>query len=59
MQEFVCLAFSADDKYIMSVSGAPEWKVTLWSLDKAKVLAECQVRHSLVSNLSYENSLSS
>lgn len=43
MQEYNCLAFSADDKFIMSVTGAPEWKVTFWSLEKGKVIAECQV----------------
>lgn len=46
MQELVCLAFSADDKFIMSVSGAPDWKVGIWSIDKAKLIAECQVSSS-------------
>ena len=49
MQEFVCLAFSADDKFIMSVTGAPEWMATFWSLEKGEVIAECQV--SYFSNL--------
>ena len=48
LQEFVCLAFSADDQLLVSISGAPDWKLTFWSWGKAQIVAECSVSAHLV-----------
>ncbi|KAI8585396.1 WD40-repeat-containing domain protein [Geranomyces variabilis] len=38
-KDFVCIAFSADAKYILTQSGAPDWTLFYWSWEKAKVMA--------------------
>lgn len=38
-QEFVCMAFSPDSKYLIGQTGAPEWTLIFWLWEKHKVLA--------------------
>ncbi|MBN3302205.1 CFA57 protein, partial [Amia calva] len=38
-QEFVCMAFSPDSKYLIGQSGAPDWTLFYWMWEKQKVLA--------------------
>ncbi|XP_073400639.1 cilia- and flagella-associated protein 57 isoform X1 [Dendrobates tinctorius] len=37
--EFVNLAFSPDSKYLVALSGSPEWQIILWMWEKQKVMA--------------------
>ncbi|MEQ2228963.1 hypothetical protein ILYODFUR_014018, partial [Ilyodon furcidens] len=39
VQEFVCMAFSPDSKYLIGQTGAPEWMLIFWFWEKNKVLA--------------------
>ncbi|XP_056146428.1 cilia- and flagella-associated protein 57-like [Lampris incognitus] len=39
MQEFVCMAFSPDSKYLIGQAGGPEWMLILWLWEKQKVMA--------------------
>lgn len=39
VQEFVCMAFSSDSKYLLGHSGGPEWTMFYWVWEKNKVLA--------------------
>uniref|UniRef100_H3CPL1 Cilia and flagella associated protein 57 n=1 Tax=Tetraodon nigroviridis TaxID=99883 RepID=H3CPL1_TETNG len=38
-QEFICLAFSPDSKYLIGQTGAPEWTLIFWFWEKHKILA--------------------
>jgi WD40 repeat protein len=38
-REYVCLAFSADGRYLAAQGGFPEWNLVLWSVDKTKAVA--------------------
>lgn len=42
-KEFVCCAFSADSKYLITQGGAPDWTLSLWSWDKARHHAATKV----------------
>lgn len=35
-REFVCVAFSAENKFLITQGGAPDWTLVLWSWDKAR-----------------------
>ena len=35
--EYVCLAFSADDKVLVAQGGAPDWTLVLYVIEKCKV----------------------
>ena len=60
VEEFLCMAFSPDSKYLISQTGAPEWILIFWLWEKNKVLATVktttstnpitQVSHYLVSH---------
>lgn len=39
VQEFVCMAFSPDSKYLIGQTGGPEWTLIFWLWEKQKVLA--------------------
>ncbi|XP_047674912.1 cilia- and flagella-associated protein 57-like [Tachysurus fulvidraco] len=39
IQEFVCMAFSADSKYILCQAGGPEWNLFYWEWEKDKLIA--------------------
>lgn len=39
VQEFLCMAFSPDSKYLIGQSGAPEWLLIFWNWEKNKILA--------------------
>jgi len=34
--EFICLAFSPDSKYLVSLGGAPDWNLLYWSWEKSR-----------------------
>ena len=38
-QEFISLAFSPDSKYLVSQTSSPDWTLTYWHWEKAKVMA--------------------
>lgn len=38
-QEFVCMAFSPDSKYLIGQTGAPDWTLIFWLWERHKVLA--------------------
>ncbi|XP_040890430.1 cilia- and flagella-associated protein 57 [Toxotes jaculatrix] len=48
VQEFVCMAFSPDSKYLIGQAGGPEWMLIFWLWEKQKVLAS--VKTSNVNN---------
>jgi len=35
-REFVCASFSAENKFLITQGGPPDWTLTLWSWDKAR-----------------------
>ncbi|XP_044157486.1 cilia- and flagella-associated protein 57 [Bufo gargarizans] len=37
--EFVSIAFSPDSKYLVALSGSPEWQIIFWMWEKQKVMA--------------------
>ncbi|XP_060739669.1 cilia- and flagella-associated protein 57-like [Tachysurus vachellii] len=39
IQEFVCMAFSADSKYLLCQAGGPEWNLFYWEWEKDKLIA--------------------
>ncbi|KAL1279856.1 hypothetical protein QQF64_014456 [Cirrhinus molitorella] len=39
VDEFVCMAFSPDSKYLISQAGGPDWTLFLWMWEKKKVMA--------------------
>ncbi|KAM4587838.1 cilia- and flagella-associated protein 57 isoform 2-T2 [Odontesthes bonariensis] len=39
VQEFLCMAFSPNSKYLISQTGAPEWILIFWLWEKNKILA--------------------
>jgi len=38
-REYVCIAFSADGKVLVTQGGAPEWTLVYWSWDRSKAIA--------------------
>ncbi|XP_049894725.1 cilia- and flagella-associated protein 57 isoform X1 [Epinephelus moara] len=46
VQEFVCMAFSPDSKYLIGQTGGPEWMLILWLWEKQKVLATVNTSNS-------------
>lgn len=38
-QELVSIAFSPDSKYLVALSGSPEWQIIFWMWEKQKVMA--------------------
>ncbi|RXN13979.1 cilia- and flagella-associated 57 [Labeo rohita] len=39
VDEFVCMAFSPDSKYLIGQAGGPDWTLFLWMWEKKKVMA--------------------
>ncbi|XP_062849861.1 cilia- and flagella-associated protein 57 [Trichomycterus rosablanca] len=39
VQEFICMAFSPDSKYLLGQAEGPEWTLFYWAWEKQKVLA--------------------
>ena len=54
-REFVSIQFSQDDQYILTLSGAPHWMLTVWNWAKAKIVAQTQVSNG---NTMYRCSMS-
>lgn len=46
VQEFVCMAFSPDSKYLIGQTGGPEWMLIFWLWEKQKVLATVKTSNS-------------
>ncbi|KAM9362159.1 cilia- and flagella-associated protein 57 [Symphorus nematophorus] len=46
VEEFVCMAFSPDSKYLIGQTGAPEWMLIFWLWEKQKVLATVKTSNS-------------
>ncbi|XP_060925292.1 cilia- and flagella-associated protein 57 [Limanda limanda] len=46
VQEFVCMAFSPDSKYLIGQTGGPEWMLIFWLWEKQKVLASVKTSTS-------------
>eukprot|EP00754_Rhynchopus_humris_P009372 Rhum_TRINITY_DN13996_c1_g1::Rhum_TRINITY_DN13996_c1_g1_i1::g.66708::m.66708 len=38
-REYVCMAFSADGKILITQGGAPEWNLVYWTWDRSKAVA--------------------
>ncbi|MCJ8750012.1 hypothetical protein PDJAM_G00194050 [Pangasius djambal] len=54
VQEFVCMAFSSDSKYLLGQSGGPEWTLFYWEWEKNQVIAmEKTTRIDRVSQVSF------
>ncbi|KAK1901361.1 Cilia- and flagella-associated protein 57 [Dissostichus eleginoides] len=54
-EEFVCMAFSHDSKYLIGQTGGPDWTLILWLWEKQKVLAtvKTSTSHNPVSQVSF------
>ncbi|XP_077064460.1 cilia and flagella associated protein 57 [Siphateles boraxobius] len=39
VEEFVCMAFSPDSKYLIGQAGGPDWTLFLWMWEKKKLMA--------------------
>jgi cilia- and flagella-associated protein 57 len=37
-KEFISISFSADAKFLLTQTGAPDWSLTLWGWEKSKVM---------------------
>lgn len=46
VQEFVCMAFSPDSKYLIGQTGAPQWMLIFWLWEKHKVVATVKTTNS-------------
>ncbi|XP_071773803.2 cilia and flagella associated protein 57 [Centroberyx gerrardi] len=46
IQEFVCMAFSPDSKYLVGQAGGPEWTLVFWLWEKQKVMATVKTSNS-------------
>ncbi|CAJ1051853.1 cilia- and flagella-associated protein 57 isoform X1 [Xyrichtys novacula] len=46
VQEFVCMAFSPDSKYLIAQTGGPDWMLFFWLWEKQKVLATVKTSNS-------------
>ncbi|XP_060897415.1 cilia- and flagella-associated protein 57 [Labrus mixtus] len=46
VQEFVCMAFSPDSKYLIGQTGGPDWMLIFWLWEKQKVLATVKTSSS-------------
>ncbi|XP_075995968.1 cilia- and flagella-associated protein 57 [Genypterus blacodes] len=45
-QEFVCMAFSPDSKYLIGQAGGPDWTLIFWLWEKQKILATVKTSSS-------------
>uniref|UniRef100_A0AAQ5YVD9 EML-like second beta-propeller domain-containing protein n=1 Tax=Amphiprion ocellaris TaxID=80972 RepID=A0AAQ5YVD9_AMPOC len=46
VQQFICMAFSPDSKYLIGQAGGPEWMLIFWLWEKHKVLATVKTTSS-------------
>lgn len=46
VEEFICMAFSPDSKYLVGQTGAPEWTLVFWFWEKHKILATIKTSSS-------------
>ena len=44
--DFVSISFSSDSKCLLTQSGAPDWSLSCWSIEKGKQLAMCKVSNT-------------
>ncbi|XP_053502846.1 cilia- and flagella-associated protein 57-like [Ictalurus furcatus] len=54
IHEFVCMAFSADSKYLLGQSGGPAWTLFYWEWEKNEVIATVTTKRlGFVSQVSF------
>lgn len=53
-REFISVAFSADGKFIATQTGGPDWKLYLWSWEKAKLMGSTRVAQTSMNNQSLD-----
>ena len=41
-RDIVCVSFSEDEQFLLTLTGAPDWNLTSWNWAKAKVVASTQ-----------------
>ncbi len=60
VQDFVCMAFSPNSKYLIGQTGGPEWMLFFWFWEKQKVLATVKTSnlYNPVTQVSYSYCLS-
>uniref|UniRef100_UPI003F9AAF20 cilia and flagella associated protein 57 isoform 4 n=1 Tax=Danio rerio TaxID=7955 RepID=UPI003F9AAF20 len=46
VDEFVCMAFSPDSKYLIGQAGGPDWTLFLWMWEKKKVMATVNISNN-------------
>lgn len=46
VQEFVCMAFSSDSKYLLGQGGGPDWTLFYWMWEKNRVMATVKSTNS-------------
>lgn len=46
VDEFVCMAFSPDSKYLIGQAGGPNWTLFLWMWEKKKVIATVNISNN-------------
>jgi len=51
-KDFICMEFSTDDQFLLTLSSAPDWTIGVWSVSKAKCVASMQVSASPMAMLS-------
>ncbi|XP_058248965.1 cilia- and flagella-associated protein 57-like [Hemibagrus wyckioides] len=44
VQEFVCMAFSADSEYLLGQAGGPSWTLYCWQWKKKELIASVQIK---------------
>lgn len=55
VEEFVCMTFSPDSKYLIGQAGGPDWTLFLWMWEKQKVMAT--VKTSSTGTITQVNSI--
>mmetsp|Transcript_127451 Transcript_127451/g.360642 ORF Transcript_127451/g.360642 Transcript_127451/m.360642 type:complete len:1250 (-) Transcript_127451:139-3888(-) len=53
-REFVCAAFSAENKFLITQGGPPDWTLVLWSWDKARPHGAVKVFLNLMGSVIHE-----
>ena len=42
-KEFICMEFSADDQFLLTLTCGPDWALGVWNWNKSKLMANIQV----------------
>lgn len=58
VQEFVCMAFSADSKYLLGQAGGPTWTLYFWQWQEKQLIDSVKTtRNGLISQVEILNVL--